>query len=202
MTVALISLPTPQAVITVYSSTPSMIILPNGEEVHGAAVGWVSQDGVYSLVNVVPFVVPPGQQVVGPPSYSVSNGVVTETYQTQPIPPAQTAIATYQQHIAAGAVLTWSSSTTLNGTYPIDSTTMVTINAIYINVIGHNQYPSGNVVRPWPDINGVLHNMSVVQYKLFGDALIKYVDALIIAQQNAALGNTVTWPPNTISITG
>ena len=85
MTVALIT-NSPQAVVGVFGDVPNPMRLPNGDIVNGATVGWMSQDGAYSLVPVTSFVTPDGQFNVGAPSYAFVAGVVTETCTTQAAP--------------------------------------------------------------------------------------------------------------------
>ena len=58
--------------------------LPDGSQISPVLLGWSSGD--YAVVEVIPFDVPEGKQVVGAPSYAVSDGVVLETYQVEDIP--------------------------------------------------------------------------------------------------------------------
>jgi hypothetical protein len=83
MTVALILL-IPPTVLAVFSEPPNPLRLPSGDQVSGAVTGWVGEG--YSLVAVTPFVPPPGQESIGPPSYVFNNsGDVVEVYATQSI---------------------------------------------------------------------------------------------------------------------
>jgi len=87
MTVALTTID-PAKIVTTYSEIPNPLILPNGEQVFGISeANWTSQNNVYSLVPVTPFVTPNGQQNVGTPTYffDAANNVI-ETYATQTIP--------------------------------------------------------------------------------------------------------------------
>lgn len=59
--------------------------LPDGSQISPLLLGWTSGD--YAVVEVIPFDVPEGKQIVGTPSYAVSDGVVIETYQVEDIPP-------------------------------------------------------------------------------------------------------------------
>lgn len=59
--------------------------LPDGSQISPVLLGWASGD--YAVVEVIPFDVPEGKQIVGSPSYAVSDGVVIETYQVEDIPP-------------------------------------------------------------------------------------------------------------------
>ena len=73
MTVALIT-NSPKDVVTTYPSVPLSLLLPTGDIVMGAAPGWTSPNGTYSLVNVTSFVIPSGQMTTGDPIYSFDGG--------------------------------------------------------------------------------------------------------------------------------
>lgn len=59
--------------------------LPNGTQLSPITLGY--SRGGYSVVEVTDFAVPEGKQTVGPPSYAVENGAVSETYNVEDIPP-------------------------------------------------------------------------------------------------------------------
>lgn len=80
----MLALITATAVLQTFSSLPNTITLPGGTMVYGALPGWTN--GEYFLVSVTPFIAPSGQQITGEPSYSLNNGVVTQTYATQAAP--------------------------------------------------------------------------------------------------------------------
>lgn len=51
--------------------------LPDGSQISPVLLGWSSGD--YAVVDVIPFIVPEGKQIVGAPSYAVAEGEVIET---------------------------------------------------------------------------------------------------------------------------
>lgn len=182
-----------------------MIHIPGLGDVHGAEVGWTSPDGAYMLVTVVHFVPPQGQMNTGDPSYTLSGTVLTETYATVPLPPptpAAAAATNYQNAIFAGIVLTWTTSTTLNGTYALDQITMGKLNSIWTVVLANGTFPNGTALQPWHRMDGTSVTMSSPQFKAFGTAVSKYVAALDAAQFSQAGGGSPTWPSNAVSVTG
>jgi hypothetical protein len=196
MTVALIT-NSPQAIVATYPLVPNSLTLPGGTQVFGAVPGWTSPDGVYSLVNVAPFIVPGGQQISGPPTYSILGGVVTQTYPTQPIPAPQVAAALYNAALQAGLTITWSISTALNGTYALDTNTQVTLIGAYL--------ASQNFTRPpiaWYLMNGTAVSFTTAQANHFGAAVWGYLNSLRAAQAVAAAGGNPTWPSNSVNVTG
>jgi hypothetical protein len=202
MAVALISLIPSQTVVAVYGSAPPMLPLLDGRQVYSAQVGWVSQDGKYSLVNVVPFVVPEGQQVSGPATYAVSAGIVTQTFPTQAIPPAQLATTQYQAAIQTGATLTWTVSTTLNATYTIDSTSLILLLVEAASLLAFATFTNGTTSTQWADTTGTLHTVTVAQFKALFLAIFKYIRSLQLTQIQQAAGGNPTWPSASISVTG
>lgn len=117
------------SIVEIFDAVPSLLRLPNGDQVAGAAADW--SNDTYRLVPVVRFVPPAGQVATGSPSYSFDGTNVIETYATiaAPLP-----LLTYTQfralftaaEIAAimtaatqsGAVLDW--LTQADGAGPID----------------------------------------------------------------------------------
>jgi hypothetical protein len=199
MSVALITLAS-SAVNKVYGSPPVPLILPNGDQVFNAKVGYTN--GTYSLVGVTPFTVPGGQQIVGPPTYTCLNSAVSEHYTTQAIPPAQLAAAQFDNAINAGATLTWTVSTALNGTYTIDNTSLILMNIEAISLVAFSVFDNGTTSTQWSDNTGTLRTMTVAQFKAFIAGIFKLVRGLQLAQIQMAAGGNPTWPSNSISITG
>jgi hypothetical protein len=193
----------PRTVLNVYQAVPTSLVLPDGSIVQGATVGWVSQDGKHTLVNVVSFVVPAGQQITGAPTYLIdSSGNVTESYSTVPIPPATLAGQNFNAAIVAGIVLTWTTSTMLNGTYAMDSATLNTLAMQRSSLLANGTFANGTALQAWYMADATKVNMSAIQFKLFATAVFKYYDVLVQAQAAQAAGGTPTWPSNAVTITG
>lgn len=76
-------------VLAVYSVVPVHFVnVPGLWQAYDVSVGWTSPDGAYKLVNIVPFSLPLGQQLVGTPSYTIdAQLVVTEVFNTVPLTP-------------------------------------------------------------------------------------------------------------------
>jgi hypothetical protein len=55
--------------------------LPDGKQVSPLISGWT--DGTYTIVTVSKFEIPDGKETVGPPTYILDNGTVTESYTVQ-----------------------------------------------------------------------------------------------------------------------
>lgn len=201
MPVALIIV-NPLAVVQRFSSPPAVLAVPGLGDVHGADVGWTSPDGAYMLATLVPFVPPAEQMITGDPSYTLAGIVVTETYATTPLPPAVIAATKYNNAIAAGIVLTWTSSTTLNGTYAIDPTSMTKLNSIWTVVLANGTFPNGTALQPWRRMDGSPVTFSSPQFKVFGTAVSKYISQLDAAQVAQAGGGSPTWPSSNVSVTG
>ena len=143
MTIALI-INSPQTVASIFGDVPNPMRLPNGDIVNGAQVGWTSQDGVYSLVAVTPFITPSGQVNVGAASYTVDGGVVTETYATQaapaPIYTAQVwqikAVLTSAQLTAVEAAINASPSADVLNAFWLTGDEPVPSNSITLQALG------------------------------------------------------------------
>jgi hypothetical protein len=143
MTIALI-INFPQTVASIFGDVPNPMRLPNGDIVNGAQVGWTSQDGVYSLVAVTPFITPSGQVNVGAASYTVDGGVVTETYATQaapaPIYAAQVwqikAVLTSAQLTAVEAAINASPSADVLNAFWLTGDEPVPSNSITLQALG------------------------------------------------------------------
>lgn len=86
MTVAIISTKPPEILKTTESTTFDFNV--PGFQAYGIQSGFVSLDGAYKAVDVIPFVLPDGKQIIGEPAYSFNeSGDVVQSYQVQDIPP-------------------------------------------------------------------------------------------------------------------
>lgn len=204
MTIALVTT-NPVTVLQEFGVPPPVFSVPGLGDVHGADVGWTSPDGAYMLATLIKFVPPQGQSSTGDPSYTLSSTTVTETYATTPTPPLapqEAAAVNYGSAIAAGIILTWSSSTTLNGTYAIDDRTMARLNSIWTVLLGNSAFPNNKTRQPWPLMSGAQVTFSAAQFRLFGTALSNYLAALDEARVAQAGGGNPTWPSSAVSVTG
>jgi hypothetical protein len=192
----------PLVILTKYSSPPAFLSVPGLGDVHGADVGWTSPDGRYMLADLVTFVPPDGQMVTGNPSYVLNGTTVTETYATVPLPSAALAQTNYDKAIAAGIILTWTTSTTLNGTYAVDERTMAKLNSIWTVVLGNNAFPNNKTRQPWKQVDGTQVTFATGPFKSFCVALSNYIAALDEAHTAQAGGGNPTWPSNLVTVTG
>lgn len=70
--------------------------IPDLWQAQGVGPGWATPDGAYSIVNVLPFVVPDGKVITGPPSYVLTDpDSVTQTYDVADAPPPTKTTETY-----------------------------------------------------------------------------------------------------------
>jgi hypothetical protein len=88
MALALITT-SPLSIVRVFTADVVNVNIPGLWSVQNVLDGYITPDGAYKLTKVVKFIVPEGQQTVGLPTYSIdAQGVVTQSFTTQPIPPA------------------------------------------------------------------------------------------------------------------
>ena len=83
-----------------------------------------------------------------------------------PLPPLQ--LDQLQQCHQAGIILTWTTSTTLNGTYAIDDRTMARLNSIWTVVLANGAFPNNKTRQPWKLMDGTQVTFSSTQFKPFG----------------------------------
>jgi hypothetical protein len=119
-----------------------------------------------------------------------------------PAGPLVTGEATFEAALATGLTLTWSASTALNDTYPIDTATQVRMVAERLAVSINGNFTNGTTTLQWFGLTGTLHTMSLAQANVFVKAVWAYLTALFIARAQAASGNTPTWPSATVAVTG
>jgi hypothetical protein len=87
MAIALISLD-PPTILQTWSSGPVNVNIPGRWQAFGVDAGWVSLDGKYKIVGVLPFAPPAGQVSVGSPAFSIDDQCnVTQTSETADAPP-------------------------------------------------------------------------------------------------------------------
>ena len=156
------------AIWRTFPQVPPEVLLPSGDIVEANAVGWVVEG--CKLSSVVPFVPLSGQQIVGSVSSSLSGGVVSQVFSTQPIPPPLSA-----QVVSL-------SSPALNAPYLIDPFTQQRMGYVTVYVIANNRFPAGNALWPWQDANGTTHLFSTITWKNFATALTDFIIATALSQ--------------------
>jgi hypothetical protein len=108
--------------------------------------------------------------------------------------------ATYGAAIGAGLIIASTGTPALDGTYPIGPSDQLDIEAEIDSILVNGVFTNGQATRGWPDISGASHTFSVAQFKTLATAIAQYVDALTVAEQAAAFGQTATWPAATATI--
>lgn len=114
--------------------------------------------------------------------------------------------AKYAAALAAGLTVTWTTSTTLNGTYPLGADP-ITGASIQTELLGelasfgaNGTFTNGQASRGWPTAGGGYVNFTVAQFKAFATAQAAYLDALATAEAIAAAGGTASWPSANVTI--
>ena len=98
--------------------------------------------------------------------------------------------------------MTWTTSTTFNGTYAIDPTTMANLNSIWTVVLANSAFPNNKTRQPWQQMNGTQVTFCIGTIQGFGTAVSNYIAALDEAQTAQAGGGNPTWPSSSVSVTG
>lgn len=199
MPVAFIEI-SPLVILAKYASPPAMLTVPGLGDVHGAEVGWTSEN--YMLADLVIFVPPDGQMITGEPSYELAGDTVTETYETVPLPTETVAGGIYADAIIAGISLTWVPSSQLDGTYALDQASMHKLNSIWTALVANNSFPNKQSTQRWKKADGTAVLLSAAQFKNFCTALSDYVASLDEAHFGHIEGDNPTWPSNQVTIAG
>jgi hypothetical protein len=113
---------------------------------------------------------------------------------------AEAAQATYAAAIAAGLTATWSTSTTLNGTYALDQTTQFTMTAETVSILTNGTFTNGQTTRNWPNAAGAFQSFTLAQFKALASAIALYLDGLASALAVASAGGAASWPSATVTI--
>lgn len=117
-------------------------------------------------------------------------------------PNAMTPQMQFSDALASGLITTWSASTGLDGTYPIDPTTQANVTAENVSLLVNQKFTNGQTTRQWPTISGTTKTLSVAQFQALATAIALYVDQLYAALTAASEGQDATWPSNAVNITG
>ncbi len=162
----------------VFTLVPNPLRLPDGKSVGGldsSKIPWISQDGNFSVVNVVPFVPPNGQSITGNPSYNIDgSGNVTQTFATVATPPPP----------ITSVIINSTGTPSINATYGLDLLTREFITEVltYTQETPH-KFPDGLSSLPVTDINGVQHLFpNLTLFTNFSNAYFDFINALNAGQ--------------------
>ncbi len=93
-------------------------------------------------------------------------------------PPA-TAASAAAAALLAGLAITSTSTPTINGTYPLDSTTQFEINSVMLFIQTNGDFPGGSSNYSWFDLAGAAHIFpGIAVFKEWATAIANYVAAL------------------------
>jgi hypothetical protein len=70
------------------------------------------------------------------------------------------------------AIVSTSYASALNGTYAIDPTTQVKVQAVSLYIAANGKFPAGLSTMPWPDSSGTMHNFpTTAEFQAFATAI-------------------------------
>lgn len=118
------------------------------------------------------------------------------------VAPSPTAAQTYASALNGGVTVTWTTSTSLNGTYAVDQDMQNHIVAERVSTDVNNTFANKRTTRSWPLMTSPLAfvTMTTAQFNAFATAIAQYVDALADAYTTAAAGGQATWPSSSITV--
>jgi hypothetical protein len=119
-----------------------------------------------------------------------------------PAGPIATGETQFQAALAGGITITWSVSTALNDTYPIDTATQVRMLAERVSVAVNATFTNGTTSLTWFGITGTSHTMTVAQAGIFVKVIWTYITALFVARATAAAGGVPSWPTAAVAVIG
>lgn len=128
---------------------------------------------------------------------SAAQNVVTNFNPSGPQVEAQ---STFEAALSAGVTLTWTTSTSLNDTYPIDTATQVRMVVERLSVAVNSTFTNGTTTLTWFGITGAQHSMSMSQAGAFVKSVWAYLTALFVARATAANGGTPAWPSSNVIV--
>ena len=117
------------------------------------------------------------------------------------LPPILTPQQQFDAALANGVNTIWTTSTTLNNLYAIDSQMQFNITAESVMILTSGTFSTGATTRFWPTQSSVPMPMNLAQFKAFAMAISTYVNSLyaVLAAKQAGQTNT-PWPNNQITI--
>ncbi|CAM6053371.1 unnamed protein product [Sphagnum tenellum] len=80
--------------------------------------------------------------------------------------------------LRGGLIVTSNSTSSLNGTYPVDGTTQSHIQSEIISIMLSGAFADGTNTVAWTDTSGVSHNFSVAQFQALALTIGSYVSSL------------------------
>jgi hypothetical protein len=112
---------------------------------------------------------------------------------------AQVAQAAAGAALASGLVVTSTGTSSLNGTYSVNPTSIGNVNAVVTYILLNGTFPKGASTFGWADASGGLHVFpNVTVFKAFATAFADYVSAV---SEYADSGGTVgSIPSNAVTI--
>ena len=98
--------------------------------------------------------------------------------------------------IAAGVVVSSTSTPVLNSTYAIDPDSTEALDEVvtFIDNSSPQTFPNGAATIQWPDINGKLQTFTISQFLAFAKAAASYVTQASIARMTQDAGGAAAWP--------
>jgi hypothetical protein len=92
---------------------------------------------------------------------------------------AQMGQIAYGAAIAAGCQIVSTGTPALNGTYPIDDSTLIKAMGEQNYIALKGTFTNGQTTRAWLDVSGAPHVFpTTAEFTAFGEALAQYIDAL------------------------
>ncbi|WP_207000756.1 hypothetical protein [Trinickia mobilis] len=113
---------------------------------------------------------------------------------------AQQARTTYLQAIDGALTVTSTSTPSINGTYGVQPSDEFNVVALETSLAANQGFPGGAATYGYPDVTGIRHALTPTQFTALASAIRDYVSACDIAMQNAASGQTPTWPSSSVTI--
>ena len=98
--------------------------------------------------------------------------------------------------LAGGLAVTSTSTSSLNGTYAVDSNTTAEINAEITSILLNTTFTDGTTALAWPDVTGAAHSFNVAQFKALATAIASFVTSV----NKYARGQLSSLPPSTAVI--
>lgn len=138
---------------------------------------------VATLVNVTSYATEPQ------PGWVATDSAGNWTF-TTPIPVVLSVAQQAAVAFSAGLQVKSAATTSLNGTYGIDSLSQADIIAIETGLNAGKGFPDGSTTFSYPDSSGVMHSFAESDFSNFAAAVRDYVYAL----RSAVAGTTTSLP--------
>jgi hypothetical protein len=109
-------------------------------------------------------------------------------------------IAAFAAALAAGCAIVSTATPSLNGTYPIDDSSVGRITSIAAGIGSGKGLPGGGATFNLLDARGAAHAIGATDFLNLGAALESYVYALISTEVALLGGHAATWPTQPVTI--